>query len=301
MDNDYRKLKNECTYHWFNFGIKKISDEQILYEHDFVRTLFHEIEHGDGFKNRGLINYFTHLKKIKYYENKNRTGAYHSIMKIYLFFRKLKTFYFMNFGDVKSYNSKKKSIKLYETHADFISKRPSRGKRLEIVLEIEKLFTILNTINTSVEELNYDNIAKNSFEELSNELEGVEKIALELNEKYAKSRKLLHNLIEDIIKDSDKNIKNNMYLKNGIKNGNPIEFSNSFNNSKVSALDALPLVEFKFNGLTITRRSVLYAPMHKDKSLNVFHYNLVFDDHGKRRNIHVIPTKYKKEVNKLIA
>lgn len=265
---------------WFLTFSKNKIDEAIL-------DLYLDIELSITEIKEKLEIYFKHLIDTQYYKSNSKNKKFYSIKKINYLFKEIEKDYAYAYTlrkDKKHYNFTKTTKALAEKQAIE-----------EYLIEIK---SFLNLIYKFVKDLSLINIKDNSFEELNKLFEKKIKNIEDTIEKEERTRHLFNvikkndehiilKIIEKIIKDSETNKKNKIWLIDQ-KKGNKVLFSQNLSIQEIKYLELVPLLQLK----ELDKRSLFINELHKDDTLPVFHYNLLINN----KNIHVMPKNYKNKI-----
>lgn len=247
------------------FSFKKV-DEDILDYYLEIQSNIEEID--EDF--RKIYQY--HAKK--YLNLKGYSKEHYKIKQIYMFFAKIKSQYGNSFDVASEYNydfskSEKTSEKIeIETVLRGINNiLKSIKKEIRTLLknlEDRKVFVKNAELANLLDKLNYDMKDFSNRSQIFRDLEDQEKRKLEL-------------LLDRIYKRSAKE----RYIIKDKKSRKPIIYYCEKRIHDLRILELLPLIEHK----DLEKRSQLANELHKDATLPIFHYNIIY----KGRNIHVIP------------
>ncbi len=211
-------------------------------------------------------------------------GGLRAYEKIYQLYKIMKN----DFRDFFSNLIDKETISEEEIDSpELFSKLKNTEDYLDLIIHILKA---LDEQLNNIRDYSWKNIDLREFENDLNEYFKEREIFKELAEK---DRDNLINLIEDIFNDAINNAKKNNWLV--INNRGKDEhhyFSSKFTIGQIRKLELIPLI----NLFSLKKRNQWVMEIHKDNTLNVYHYNLEY----KGINIHVIPLEHKKKIAKRI-
>ncbi len=262
-------------------------DKTILEEYELIYLYIEEIEKDLLFFYRNRwVDYVRTIKENR--KEINRAQA--TLKKIFNFILRLKQEY-------KKFSPESKKMYEFKETQDNVEKK----NILEEVRKISKLLEFIQQevkLAISVEQLKNFSLL-HLFKEL-NQLVVEEKLYQDL---INKDKKKIMSLIASIYLDAMKNKQENSLLINGKTKKFELVYSNSFSSNKLNILKLIPLLnlknkEDKTSSLDLSEfqdRNNLLFEFHKDSTLPVPHYNLLF----KGENIHVIPKEESKHIQHL--
>ncbi len=255
---------------WFNIFSRSKIDQDILDLYLEIELLIDEID-------KSLQEYLSYLFSLDYYKSNPKDKKFHSIWKVYVFFKKLKEDYAYCY-----------TLRKNKKHYVFGKNAKSRAEKLEIEIELTKIKTLLSEICSMTENLRKTNIKSNDFSELVKYVENFVETERILKKIEEKDEHLVYRIIVKIVEESETNAKENLWLLDQNDKKSKLFFSLNLSISEIKYLDLIPLLELK----GLEKRSLFISELHKDGALPVYHYNLEING----RNIHVIPRNYKERI-----
>jgi hypothetical protein len=257
----------------FNFVKRTKVDEEILENYLEIQILVDELNNSLNF----LDAKFKNVSRTKEYRN-------------YQYLRKIGRKVQEDFKD------------LYEVKKNKLIYKFEKTKEInEKVIIVEQQKRIVDLLKMLIKQ--FDKIKQIPFKELEltkfkEELNQVLFKQEELNKKreelFAYAKHIEEDILEfseEILEDAYKNKMNHKLLL--LSDGKKVLYSTKFNLIELRKLELLPLLVHT----DIQKRSPVLFELHQDKTLKLYHYNLLY----KGENIHLVPKEFSKEAEKLIA
>lgn len=258
----------------FSFLTKKNLDERIAIKYLEIYEQIEKINENGKFD----IFYRRFIDLMNHKEIRPTKGTY-SIIRMYKVLNEISRYY-KDFY----YSIERKNIKPTE-----YSNRTLKADKMSLMREQNELISLLKEINKEINKL----VSMKKIDKFS--LEDAELKLIEFLQKdeyfrgFLRSQKeLAHEVIEKIYQEAIRNSHEHLWLVPS-KDGEKLYFSKNFKIGELKIIENLPLL----NDPEINNRKTIINELHKDKTLNFYHYNVLY----KGINIHVIPSQIYKQKN----
>lgn len=269
---------------WFKIFSKRKVDEDLLLLYLDIEILIKEIK-------KQFDNYFYLLTRTDFSKTHELNKQFYSIQKINVFIKRL----YEEYGSIYTQRENKKTY-------DFYKSNNARAEKLEIEFQLKKIKEFLQNILTHVKMLDLSNFKKNDMTSLLKNIEqflkGIEPDIDKVNNTFyllnkikEKDKHIVFEIINAILDESNTNRQKGIWLIDQESKEKKL-FSQNLSIHHIKYLELVPILDMA----KLEKRSLFINELHKDKTLPIYHYNLLING----ENIHVVPKNYQERLKKYL-
>ncbi len=260
---------------------------------DEILELYIDIETEIEKTDKILLRYFKYLRETNYYKSNVKNRRTHSIETVHFLLNKLK-------GDYTNCYELRENRK----HYNFNKSAQTRADKMKIVDQLKTIKLFIENMYAEVSGLSQIDIKGNSSEEylknLGRQLEEIEEKAKKaeevsriLNVIKKEDEHVVFSIINKIVAEAAENERNNIHLIDQYTKTEKLLFSQNLTIKEIRYLEFVPILDLK----GLEKRSLFINALHKDRTLDVFHYNLIING----KNIHVVPRGFKDKLEPFLS